>query len=68
MKYNKNLPLDEKRHFMKCSCGEYFDMRDLNDVMAHFHKSCPKPQIDYSHSIKVGEPFVYANNKKIGLN
>jgi hypothetical protein len=50
---------------MKCECGEYFDMRDLKDVMKHFHKSNELVKAaNYSHSIKVGEPHIYTKNKK----
>ena len=33
MKYSEDLPQDDKQHFTKCSCGHYFDMRDLADVI-----------------------------------
>ena len=49
------LSLKERRHFMKCpDCGNYFDMRDLEDVFNHFHKS--NQVLVYSRSVKVGEP------------
>lgn len=65
MKSLKGIPQQARRHFMKCECGEYFDMRDLKEVMKHFHKS--KALVDatkYSHSVKVGEPHIYTKNKK----
>ena len=32
------FPLDDSRHFMDCrTCGEPFDMRDLDQVIAHEH-------------------------------
>lgn len=34
----KLFSIRERRHFMKCECGEYFDMRDQKDVMKHLHK------------------------------
>lgn len=71
MKYNKDLPLSEKRHFMKCDCGEYFDMRDLEDVIHHLHKyqAATKLTMSYSHSVKAGEPIAYTRKKKrIDLN
>jgi hypothetical protein len=65
MKSLKLLPQQVRRHFMKCECGEYFDMRDLKDVMKHFHKSeALAHEADYSHSTKVGEPHVYIKSKK----
>ena len=65
MKYSKDLPKEEKRHFMKCDCGEYFDMRDLEDVFNHLHKyNGDKVPVQYSHSIKVGEPVAYTKKGK----
>jgi uncharacterized C2H2 Zn-finger protein len=63
------LSQSERRHFMKCpDCGNYFDMRDLEDVFNHFHKS-NQLLATYSHSIRVGEPIAYTNSKKkIDLN
>jgi hypothetical protein len=71
MKYNKNLPLLEKRHFMKCDCGEYFDMRDLEDVITHLHKykAASELKVQFSCSIKVGESTIYTNKgKQLDLN
>lgn len=65
MKTLKSIPRSERNHFMKCECGDYFDMRDLEDVMKHLHKS--KALVDatsYSHSIRVGEPHIYTSGKK----
>jgi hypothetical protein len=60
----KYLDLEERRHYMKCpDCGDYFDMRDLQQVFNHFHKSA-YVRANYSHSIKVGEPIAYTKNKK----
>jgi hypothetical protein len=65
MKTLKSIPVTQRNHFMKCECGEYFDMRDLKDVMKHFHKSNELVKAaNYSHSIKVGEPHIYTKNKK----
>jgi hypothetical protein len=31
-------PLTEADHFAKCpGCGQWFDMRDLNQILLHFH-------------------------------
>ena len=51
---------------MKCpDCGNYFDMRDLEDVFNHFHKS--NQVLVYSRSVKVGEPVdTYMLPYKIG--
>ena len=63
------LSLKERRHFMKCpDCGNYFDMRDLEDVFNHFHKS-NELLAEYSQSIIVGEPMAYTKSKQnIDLN
>jgi hypothetical protein len=70
MKTLKSIPKTERNHFMKCQCGEYYDMRDLKDVMKHFHKSqALVDSAEYSHSIKLGEPHVYTKSKrKITVN
>jgi hypothetical protein len=65
MKTLKDIAKAERNHFMKCECGEYFDMRDLKDVMKHFHKSQALVHAaHYSHSIRVGEPNIYTKTKK----
>lgn len=65
MKTLKGIPKSQRHHYMKCSCGSYFDMRDLKDVMKHLHKSDALiAATEYSHSIKVGEPHIYTKTKK----
>ena len=33
----KYLNKEERRHYMRCTdCGEYFDMRNLQEVFDHF--------------------------------
>lgn len=65
MKSLKHISKNQRHHFMKCECGEYFDMRDLKDVMRHFHKSeALAREAEYSYSIKVGEPQIYTKDKK----
>jgi hypothetical protein len=60
----KYIAVRERGHFMKCTdCGKYFDMRDLQQVFDHFHKSA-QITAEYSHSQKVGEPVVYTKDKK----
>ena len=70
MKSLELLPREVRRHFMKCECGEYFDMRDLKDVMKHFHKSeALAREANYSYSVKLGEPEIYTKSKKkININ
>ena len=65
MKTLRTIPKSQRGHFMKCECGEYFDMRDLKDVMKHFHKSQALVEAaEYSYSIKTGEPYAYTKGKK----
>lgn len=69
MKYHPSLPLAEKRHFMKCSCGQHFDMRDLNDVLDHLHEYQEKLKTVFSHSVRVGEPTAFTRGGgKMDLN
>lgn len=70
MKTLRSIPRTERHHYMKCECGEYFDMRDLKDVMQHLHKSHELINAaDYTHSIKVGEPHIHTKSKtKITIN
>ena len=57
------LSLKERRHFMKCpDCGSYFDMRDLEDVFNHFHKS--NQVLVYSRFVSVGEPVAYTKARR----
>ena len=65
----KYISQAERRHYMKCpDCGHYFDMRDLQDVFNHFHKSATI-RADYTHSIRIGESIAYNRKKrKIDLN
>jgi hypothetical protein len=54
MKSIQHLSEDERRHFMFCPCGSYFDMRDLAQVFAHLHDArLPQPQ--WSYSVRKGE-------------
>jgi hypothetical protein len=65
MKSLKFIAPHERHHYMKCECGHYFDMRDLNDVVRHLHKMQNAiPGNSYSHSVKLGQPVAYTSNKK----
>ena len=65
MKYSKWLPQSERRHFMKCRCGEYFDMRDELDVKNHLHRAnLPKVKEIYSEEWQNLVDFVHVNRKK----
>lgn len=63
-----HLPDTEKRHFIRCACGEWIDCRNLEEVFAHEH-AYNLPAAEYTHCIKVGEPVAYTKtNKEIDLN
>jgi len=68
MKSIEHLNAQEKNHFTKCSCGEYLDMRRLDEVMQHQHQTISlEPEWDYS--IRVGEPKAYTKTgEEIKLN
>ena len=58
----------EQNHFIKCNCGQYIDMRNLEEVLRHQHEM-KLPETDWSYSIKVGEPFAYTKGGiRIKLN
>lgn len=63
MKSIDHLPESEKVHFIQCSlCDEYYDMRDLDQVLKHQHAGLPKPE--WLSSIKKGDPTEYPNPDK----
>ena len=70
MKSLKYIAVAERHHFMKCKCGEYFDMRDLGDVFKHLHQlQASIPKKTFSQSVKIGEPVAYTHTKsRIDLN
>jgi hypothetical protein len=58
----KTIPESEKHYFVKCEeCNEYFDCRDLNQVVSHLHED--NIHLTYTSSRKVPEPFVYLKGK-----
>lgn len=65
-----HVPLHERKHFNKCHCGCYVDMRDLEQVLLHEHWLQEKiKEIAWSYSVKEGEAI--ANTKqgnKLNLN
>ena len=68
MKTIKHLSSSERKHYLKCSCGDYFDMRDLQEVVNHLHL-LKNIEAGYSHSVRLDEPVAYSKKKrKIGLN
>lgn len=41
---------NDEEHLMQCpECKQWFDMRDLNEVLAHEHWMQQKPVILYTH-------------------
>jgi hypothetical protein len=63
----QHLSPEEQQHFILCDCGEYIDMRNLNEVFTHLHAVLPEPQ--WSYSIKKDEPVAYLKSgKKVDLN
>ena len=47
----KYISAKERSHYMKrTDCGDYFDMRDVQQVFDHFHKSAAM-NAGYSESI-----------------
>jgi hypothetical protein len=59
------IPREDQEHYMKCSvCDDYFDMRDLAEVVHHQH--WPEPaEVRFSHAVKKGkESEVYIKIKR----
>ena len=49
-----HLPDNIKRHYVRCPvCKDYFDMRNLRQVLEHVHEDVSKPEPD---SPQVGMP------------
>jgi hypothetical protein len=68
MKSIDHLSSDEQKHYIKCDCGAYFDMRDLAAVLKHLHLSFTEGP-GWSYSVKLGEPAAYSSTKrKMDLN
>ena len=62
------LPEEEKKHFIKCGCGKYIDMRNLAEIMSHQHEM-KTTIVEWDYSMKVGEPAAYnKKGKRINLN
>jgi hypothetical protein len=50
----RKLPPEEKEHFGSCAeCGEIFDRRSLDEVLFHHTDHKPRPDIQYSGSIRL---------------
>ena len=68
MKDIQHLSGEECLHFIKCQCGEYIDMRNLQEVFEHQHQQIT-PDADWDYSIKKGEAIAYTKNgRSIKLN
>jgi len=62
MKAINDIPKEDKCHFLKCDlCGNYFDCRDLADVLMHTHENLPKGEFNYSRD--VSQPVAYIKGK-----
>jgi hypothetical protein len=56
MKNLQTIAIKEREHFMQCGiCKDWFDMRNLNEVLSHEHKPCKVPYLLYSHVSKKGK-------------
>ena len=62
---------EDSDHYMRCpGCEDWFDMRDLEQVMEHEHWLVVKPVIQFSHVKKIGnqaETFIKVNSKMVTL-
>ncbi|HEU0065579.1 MAG TPA: hypothetical protein VFQ58_11120 [Flavisolibacter sp.] len=68
MKSIGHLGEEEKKHFILCNCGSYYDMRDLGQVLDHFHAVQPV-NVEWTYSTRKGESLCYTKSgKRIGLN
>jgi hypothetical protein len=61
MKNIEHLDKEEQLHFIQCNCGEYFDMRNLQEVFDHQHWEC-NTKLTWEFSIKKGEPVAYTKD------
>jgi hypothetical protein len=61
MKFEQ-IPKNEVQHFIECEqCHEYFDCRDLSQVLQHTHQ--PVKTTDSFIARKISEPIEYLNGK-----
>jgi hypothetical protein len=68
MKSIEHLNKEEQVHFIQCDCGEYIDVRSLQEVFDHQHWAIT-PKITWSYSIKKGEAIAYTKDSgQIKLN
>jgi len=58
MKSIEQLSSEEQTHFIQCSCGDYIDMRNLQEVFHHQHLKI-NSKIAWDYSVKIGEPVAY---------
>jgi hypothetical protein len=68
MKSISHLDEEEKKHFILCNCGSYYDMRDLGQVLNHLHTVQPV-NVVWQFSTRKGESVCYTKSgKRIELN
>jgi hypothetical protein len=57
-----HLAPDERVHFILCDCGNYVDMRNLEQVFLHQH-DMDLPAINWQFAVKVGDPQMHCKNQ-----
>jgi hypothetical protein len=58
----EQIPESEKHYYVKCEvCNDYFDCRNLNEVVVHLHEEYLDST--FTSSRKVPEPFVYLKGR-----
>lgn len=52
MQHIDHLPPEEKHYFIRCSCGEYVDQRNLSEISNHLHSKIREHRnwIDATHT------------------
>jgi hypothetical protein len=69
MKSIAHLSKEEQLHFIRCHCGKYIDMRNLQEVFDHQHWPEPNIKAMWRYSIKTGKPTAYTKDgQQIELN
>lgn len=63
-----HLQEHERVHYIRCHCGHFIDMRDLENVFSHQHE-WNLPAIEWKYAVRKGQAFAYTKSKlKKGLN
>ena len=57
MSHESTIDEKEREHFAKCAeCKQWFDMRDLSQVLKHEHWLKQDLHVKFSHVKKLGKP------------